>query len=1174
MSHYVAEALDIITNDGTGIPVTYSNSAIGLASDGHIVLVTDRPNIVSVSGALVTRTDWFKNILAKNSNDFLPSRSCDFVEFGGIEMVSGMTFSIINTAAFWKTLSDNGVYLGNCVVKYYRITSTDNSAWVFEQRWQGVIDDQPFNELTYTVTCADNSKAILQNVPIDAVDNIRFPQATSSNLDKPIPIAIGRVAYSPLVNVSGPGAKVTLNVINGVNYTVAAVLQWNAATTYQLGLYYNGVTWAATDDTRLIGKYVTIISGGTAQSRKILGTTVNAATNTLYLKIDAIFTDSNGAAETPTLWSIGNTGATVTYCEVSDYSSTNVASQSQILSVRKGPVGNSSLYTYDSSASAFADLSEAVGITSVTNIGSYSLPGLLVTAKGVDTSGNVNAWFKIIPSSAQLVQNPGGTTNLPAVGAALTNLIDLDDSSYYSMNGTPSNYTFKMTAFIPIAQLKKSFDNLYLLMDFSHSQTGGTQKMRIDLYVKPIDIYGRVLTIAAINPYTIKNSNLGSTPELIYTLPRSYFNLSTGSDTDFYAQYANLEITSVVANLKAGIAYNGIRLDFQANAESPVAGSYTLLFREIGFMGRKSINITTDQLYSTLYGEIFGSTWNGRKTSALPAFTIADALEKIIRDYNIAPIYWVASKAYSIGDKVRSIADNDHIYVCTVAGTAGANAAITGAANNGSGLIRITSAGHGMVTGNQITIAGVVGTTEANASWTITVISSSTYDLQASTFTNAYVSGGTVIVNFPTGAGATVSDGGVTWKEFQTIPIDTTTFDAMAAQRASWFVGRTLTEKKPTVDYVAELAKQGFFIVITGSTGKLKAKAWRENTTALATFDSSKIIPDTLIELKPTAMRRVANDITIKYDENPGSNGFNKQIAVTNVDKPVFPSSTELLTTGTNLGSFTITFVIDFIGNRYLQVDTSAAHGLTSGDYTTLTGNSDGFNYTLQPVSVTSTTQFIVNYALYSATGSSSSGTLYKNTTSTLKWQTYVTGILNYTTAKGIWNQCHNSFVLTKRVQKLNAADGECRWFIDPLAKDPGGNFIWSDTVTPTYDITNVADDHPAVFYAKNISEWTAWQKKQCIIEVIDTAAMSALEIGDPVYLNDAKLTNGSNLLGWIHEKTQLARTDKLPYRFRFGITLNPEQLNQCNRILDVNGSTNRILDTNAAANRVLDVPC
>jgi hypothetical protein len=71
------------------------------------------------------------------------------------------------------------------------------------------------------------------------------------------------------------------------------------------------------------------------------------------------------------------------------------------------------------------------------------------------------------------------------------------------------------------------------------------------------------------------------------------------------------------------------------------------------------------------------------------------------------------------------------------------NKTITGAANNGSGLIRITCTGHTFATSDVINIYGIVGTTEANSAWTITVINANTFDLQGSTFTNAYVSGGT-----------------------------------------------------------------------------------------------------------------------------------------------------------------------------------------------------------------------------------------------------------------------------------------------------------------------------------------------------------------------------------------------------------------------------------------------
>jgi hypothetical protein len=71
---------------------------------------------------------------------------------------------------------------------------------------------------------------------------------------------------------------------------------------------------------------------------------------------------------------------------------------------------------------------------------------------------------------------------------------------------------------------------------------------------------------------------------------------------------------------------------------------------------------------------------------------------------------------------------------------------VSNAANNGSGAIRLTISGTStLATGQEVNVANVSGTTEANGSWIITVVDGFNIDLQGSTFTNAYQSGtGTV----------------------------------------------------------------------------------------------------------------------------------------------------------------------------------------------------------------------------------------------------------------------------------------------------------------------------------------------------------------------------------------------------------------------------------------------
>lgn len=86
------------------------------------------------------------------------------------------------------------------------------------------------------------------------------------------------------------------------------------------------------------------------------------------------------------------------------------------------------------------------------------------------------------------------------------------------------------------------------------------------------------------------------------------------------------------------------------------------------------------------------------------------------------------------------------------------NATITGAANNGSGLIRLTvGSTTGLTTGQTVRVALVTGTTEANGFWTVTVVDGTKIDLQGSTFTNAYSSGGEIRVRGDVGNTVTLT---------------------------------------------------------------------------------------------------------------------------------------------------------------------------------------------------------------------------------------------------------------------------------------------------------------------------------------------------------------------------------------------------------------------------------
>jgi len=68
---------------------------------------------------------------------------------------------------------------------------------------------------------------------------------------------------------------------------------------------------------------------------------------------------------------------------------------------------------------------------------------------------------------------------------------------------------------------------------------------------------------------------------------------------------------------------------------------------------------------------------------------------------------------------------------------------VTGAANNGSGAVRLTVVGHGLESGDWVQVAGVGGVPAATGQFQVAVIASSTYDLIGSTFGGSFSSGGT-----------------------------------------------------------------------------------------------------------------------------------------------------------------------------------------------------------------------------------------------------------------------------------------------------------------------------------------------------------------------------------------------------------------------------------------------
>jgi hypothetical protein len=78
----------------------------------------------------------------------------------------------------------------------------------------------------------------------------------------------------------------------------------------------------------------------------------------------------------------------------------------------------------------------------------------------------------------------------------------------------------------------------------------------------------------------------------------------------------------------------------------------------------------------------------------------------------------------------------------TAGGTVDRLLHVTGAANNGAGLIRLTVTAHGYETGDVANVLSVGGVPNATGQWILTVFDANHVDLQGSTWAGAYTSGG------------------------------------------------------------------------------------------------------------------------------------------------------------------------------------------------------------------------------------------------------------------------------------------------------------------------------------------------------------------------------------------------------------------------------------------------
>ena len=320
-------AIEIYTDDGNGDLIPYTNADVG-AVDGVFAYISGRPGLDgsrAVAGD-TTRTVWYQNFLTLEGSRISVSRVADMLEAGGMASTSPPSFAIRNAGGLRDTLRAAGIFLERCRVVYYFVRSADLETFTFYKRGTWVIDEMPHGSKDLAFRCVDNSKDLFGNLPATPTYSVFGYDEKNIDGKKFVPIALGRVAKSPLVSVSKNFERVQLGYDGSMEkvYTIPAedynIDAWQAGHSYSVGdrvlpaspdgFFYvattsgtsggsaptfpqsdgatiadGGVTWLTScnrtltlkttalsfleNDTRLVGKYLVVVHG-TRQSKKIL----------------------------------------------------------------------------------------------------------------------------------------------------------------------------------------------------------------------------------------------------------------------------------------------------------------------------------------------------------------------------------------------------------------------------------------------------------------------------------------------------------------------------------------------------------------------------------------------------------------------------------------------------------------------------------------------------------------------------------------------------------------------------------------------------------------------------------------------------------------------------------------------------------------------------------------
>lgn len=361
-----------------------------------------------------------------------------------------------------------------------------------------------------------------------------------------------------------------------------------------------------------------------------------------------------------------------------------------------------------------------------------------------------------------------------------------------------------------------------------------------------------------------------------------------------------------------------------------------------------------------------------------------------------------------------------------------------------------------------------------------------------------------------------------TYPNIQGVTINTTSFDNISTARKGWYLGRQLSEKKFTYEYINELLAQSFCGLVLNGNAELELIDISVAPKNEFTINETNIIKSSINRIEKLPASDVYLDCTLNYGYNYSTKKFDKKVGIINIEQASFPLpyagdvthsvplldevNGNFLTGGeakifeSSDDSVTYTYVMlnldtdptsqlsiyDVVGSSLALTDTTdGAFDSIDWEYVTVKSipNSGGLynfltyrkkGYINQLFGVSSTTVLTTVTAM-----------LYKNP----YWVKWAVGYLDYDIAKNDWDRLHNEYLKIGVINKLPSAISDCKWMVD------------IEPMTADYNPT------PYALYKKFV-DWVGIRKEKTSFEIILTSDTLDYRVGSYVKLRHILLTD------------------------------------------------------------------